>query len=368
MKALMKLRAKQLRRAPLHFLIRNAVQWKPLLEPVAGYTVVIACMKSLTPIAIANLGLCARQECPGLHELLMVFDCPVEEIPAEVLRAVKDVSGSIRVRLLGYNRHQYRAARLIDWGWVYSWMSWSIAIAEARTRAVIIHDLDALPLEPGLFEQLHEHWVEEGADFCGIHPYKSNGITEDMGLVTTYEVVLDAAFVRQRFRPFDLFNRLRLVDGRVIDYDTMLFAQLSARRALRRIDESQFVHPSQLICNFNDLVAGRSQFRGRTTTLPMLPYYYYLGGEGSLLESVGAQLAAGESPSDLIQLLGHDLYLDGIPPQSWAFFEKLIRRTEQVLYQRTRPEVEAYLRGFVQRVGSHRTVGREVGAHAVQEY
>lgn len=368
MNALIKLRAKQLRRAPLHFLIRNTVQWKPLLDPAPGYTVVMGCMKSLVPIAIANLALCARQACPGMHELLMVFDCPPEEIPAEVIRAAEDASGSIRVRLLGYNRHQYRIARLINWGWVYCWMSWAVAIAEVRTRAVIVHDLDALPLEPGLFEQLHDQWVEEGAEFCGIHPYLSHGITEEMGLVATYEMVLDAGFVRQRFRPFDLYNRLLLVDGRVIDYDTMLFVQLTARRALRPIEESQFVHPSQLICNYNDLVAGRSHFRGRSNTLPMLPYYFYLGGEGSQLASVGAQLAAGETPADRIQLLGHDLYIDGIRPQSWAYFEKLIRRTDQVLYQRTRPEVEAYLTGFIRRAGSHRTVGREVGSNAVREY
>ena len=344
------------------------MHWEPLREPVAGYTVVLACMKSLAPIAIANLGLCAKQNCPGLHELIMIFDCPPEEIPAEVLRAVEDASRSIRVRLLGYNRHQYRVARFINWGWVYCWMSWAIAIAEARTRAVIIHDLDALPLEPRLFERLHDHWVEEGSEFCGIHPYLSHGITEDMGLVATYEMVLDAAFARGRFRPFDLYNKLLLVDGRVIDYDTMLFVQLPARRALRRIDESQLVHPSQLICNHNDLVAGRTQFRGRSNSLPMLPYYFYLAGEGEPLESVGAQLAAGETPAARIRLLGHEVYIDGIPPQSWAFFEKLIRHTEQVLYQRTRPEVEAYLEGFIRRAGVHRTVGREVGATAVADY
>ena len=100
----------------------------------------------------------------------------------------------------------------------------------------------------------------------------------------------------------------------------------------------------------------------------MLPYYFYLAGEGELLESVGAQLAAGETPAERIRLLGHDVSIDGIPPQSWAFFEKLIRRAEQVIHQRTRPEVEAYLEGFIRRAGAHRTVGREVGATAVADY
>jgi hypothetical protein len=368
MTSLLKLCAKRLFRSPLHFLIRDAVSWEPLREPVDGYSVVIACMKSLAPVAVANLQLCARQDGHALHELILVFDCPPREIPLSVVRAVDEAARTVRVRLLGYDRRCARISRLINWGWVYSWLSWTIAIGEARTRAVIIHDLDAIPLDPGLFERLYHHWVEERAEFCGIRPYRGNGVTEDMGLVTTYELVLDAAYLRSRFRPFDLFNKLRLVDGRVVDYDTMLFAESQARRALRPVDESQLVHPSQLICNYIDLVARRSRFQARSNTLPMLPYYFYLGGEASLLESVGAQIAAERPPGAPINFLGHDLFLDGILPPLWAFLEKLIRRTEQALYQRTRPEIEAYLAGFIRRAGDHRSVGREVGANAVAEY
>ena len=247
-------------------------------------------------------------------------------------------------------------------------MSWCLGIAEARTRAVIIHDLDALPLDPDLFKQLHDHWVEERADFCGAKPYVTELIPEDRGLIRTYELVLDAAYVRGRFRPFDLFNKLRLVDGRLIDYDTMLHVQTQSRCALRSIDEWQLVHPTQLICHYTDLAAGRTQFRGKNSALPILPYYYYLGGDSSLLDSIGTQLAAEGPPAERIRFLGYDLYIDGMMSETWAFLEKQIRRTEQVLYHRTRPEVESYLEGFIRRADHYRTVGREVGADAVAEF
>jgi hypothetical protein len=248
-------------------------------------------------------------------------------------------------------------------------MSWCRAIAEARTRAVIIHDLDAMPIHPALFEQLHGHWADEEAEFCGIRPYKGNGITEDMGLVTTFELVLDAAFVRSRFRPFDLFNKVALVDGRMVDFDTMLHAQSrSPRRVVRGIEEAHLVHPSQLICHYTDLVAGRTDFRGRGSSLPILPYFFDLGDDPSLMESVGPQIAAAGAPDASIRFLGRTLYIDGISPPQWAWFEKQIRRVEQALYHRTRPEVEAYLEGFIRRAGDWRTVGREVGADAIAEY
>jgi hypothetical protein len=367
MRALLKFAALQARRAPMHLLIRDLANWEPLAEPMEGYTVVIACMKALAPVAVANLQLCVRQECPGLRELILVFDCPPEEIPREVLGAVEEASRSIDVRLLGYDRRSHRVARRINWGWVYSWLSWCKGIAEARTRAVLIHDMDAMPIHPGLFEHLHRNWEEERAEFCGIRTYRGNGVTEDMGLVTTFELVLDAAHVRSRFRPFDLFNKPAVVDGRAVDFDTMLHAQWrSPRRAVREIDESHLVHPSQLICHYTDLVAGRADFRGRGNSLPMLPYFYDLGGDPSLMDSVGPQIAdaAGDGA---IHFLGRPLYVDGIPPSMWAWFEKLIRRAEQALHQRTRPEVESYLRGFIRRAGDQRTVGREVGANAVAE-
>ncbi len=92
-----------------------------------------------------------------------------------------------------------------------------------------------------------------------------------------------------------------------------------------------------------------------------------MAGDASLMESVGPQLAAENSNEAGIRFLGRDLDIDGIPPALWAFFEKQIRRMEQALVERTRPEVESYLLGFIRRAGLKRTVGRETGVNAVAE-
>jgi hypothetical protein len=323
-------------------------------------------MRALAPVAVANLRLCARQNSARLHELILVFDCPFEDIPARVGDVVREISSSIKVRLLGYGDRQHWLARRINWGWVYSWMSWSIALGQARTRTVILHDLDAMPVDPQLFEQLYDHWVEEGAEFCGIQRYVGHGVTEDMGLVTTYELALDAAHVRLRFRPFELFNKLDFVDGRVVDFDTVLHAQWqSPRRAVRSIDETQLVHPTQMICNYSDLVSGRSDFRDRSHTLMALPYFMYLGGDASQLTTAGPQLTKVEARS--VALFGRDLRIDGVTPQQWAWMEKQIRRLEQAIFGETRREVAEYLGGFIRRAGRHRTVGVETGATAVAD-
>jgi hypothetical protein len=354
----------RLKRLPIQLAIRNLVSWEAHAPDADGYTVTVACMRELAPVAIANLGLIGKADATRMHELVLVFDCPVDQIPAAVQQAVRESPLAPRITLLGYDKMQHRVGRWINWGWVYSWLSWSLAIRHTRTQALIIHDLDALSLDPLHFERLYTNWAESGAQFCGIQQYNWNGIDAAMGLVTTFELVLDASFVRRNFRPSDLFNKVKLVDGRVVDFDTMLDAQSrSPRRAVRPINENQLVHQSQLICQYTNFVAGRTDFANRTHGLPVLFYLLHLGGHSTPMASAGSFLA--DNRVRTIPFAGRPLHVDGIHAISWAWFEKHIRRVEQSLFGATRPEVEEYLRGIVGRAGTERVVGVESGANAV---
>ena len=363
---LAKLVAKRLKRLPMNLLLRDLVAWEPREATSEGYSVAIACMHELPAVAIANLEFCSRLAHDRLEELILVFNCPEAQIPAIVTEAARRAPASMRVRLIGYDDRQGRVAARIHWGWVYSWLSWSLAIRAAKTRALIIHDLDALPLHPDFFERLYENWADSGAQFCGIHPYRSAAIGPEMNLLTTFELALDAEYMRRRFRPFDLFNKLRVVDGRVVDFDTMLLAQReSPGRALRPIDESTLVHPSRLICNYTDLVSGRSDLAGLDHALPVLAYFMYLGGDPTPMAT--ARPGLEDQGSRSIALFDRTASIDGIKPESWAWMEKQIRRTEQARFGETRPEVSSYLAGIIRRAGASRTVGHEVGALAVPD-
>jgi hypothetical protein len=360
------LKTRQLKRLPMHLLLRNLVSWEPLRDVEPGYTVVIACMGALAPLAVANMRLAMQQVKTRMYELILVFDCPVADIPEIVREACREFSGFTRIRILGYSERQYFAARKLNWGWVYSWLSWAVAIAHVRTRAVVIHDLDALPIYERLFESLYDNWLEEGAEFCGISRYCGNGVTEEMNLVRTPELVVDAHYLRERFRPIDLFNKLSLISGRVVDFDTLLYVQTKASRcAVRSIDESNLIHPSQVICNYTDFVAGRATFEGASHSLLVLAYFLYLGGESAMLSAVSAQLTKGNAKT--IRLCDKDLYIDGISPAHWAWNEKQIRRAEQALFGQCRSEILRFLSGFISRAGDYRTVGRELSASGVHD-
>jgi hypothetical protein len=359
MRQLAKFGYKSVRRAPLLWQLRGLVSWDPLGEPEPGYTIVIAGMRRLWPVAIANLRLIAECDRMHLREVVLVMDDSIEQLPREFLAGTTEMeSAGLPLRIIGYDDAQRRTAHRINWGWVYSWLSWSKGIAAARTGRVILHDLDAMPIDPGLFRRLFEAAEQAEAQFQGVRFYSGNGVTPEMGLVTTFEMVIDIAWLRRAARPIEGFNQIRLVDGHYVDFDTWLEVQRRApRRRVEEVAADSLVHPSQLICQFTEHMAGRDDRLARGHQLPILQYFYYLGDTSTPLDAVGDRIA--DPLADSAPFFGKPAKLTSIHPASWAWMEKQIRRLEQHLHGTTRPEVHHYLRGFVQRAGDERTVGRE---------
>lgn len=359
-KCWLKLLAKHLKRAPINFLIRNLVEWRPLTDPIEGYTVVMGCMGAMERVAIANLRAIGGQEADNLVELILVFDGPVEGISRAVREEIESHPLRGKIRLAGYSSRQHRVARLINWAWVYSWLSWSIAIGLVRSRSVIIHDLDAIPIRRDFFEGLYGGWRETRAQFRGVRWYWGCGATREMRLPTTFELVLDAPYVRGKHRASDAFNKLRVVEGRIVDFDTFLWVEWQApERAIGPVEETELMHPSQVICDYMEFVNGRKGLSGRVHSLAMLPYYHHLGGDDQALRLATAALSDPSASSFPLDV--HDLAVDGCSPAHWAWMEKLIRLAEHGLFGRVRPEVEAFLAPFARRAGKVMEVEAEVG-------
>lgn len=350
---------KSVKRAPLLWQLRGLCSWEPLATPQPGYSIVIAGMHRLWPVALANLRLIAACNRRDLEEVLLVMDDSLDRLPREFMQLVGEIEATgLPLRVIGYDEQQRRTAHRINWGWVYSWLSWSKGIAAARTRRVILHDLDAMPINAEVFHRLFAAAEANAAHFQGVRLYSGSGVTSEMGLVTTFEMAIDIAWLRSSAKPIDGFNQIRLVDGRYVDFDTWLEVQRRApNRRVEPLTQSDLVHPTQLICQFSDHIAGRKDRLHRGHQLPILLYFTHLGDPSTDLATAGERYADAGSTS--ASFFGQDADLTMIHPNSWAWMEKQIRRLEQHINGATRPEVAHYLRGFVLRAGSARTVGRE---------
>ena len=156
---------RQLMRFPVNALLSTRVTWEPPGGFVDGYSIAMECVAPLAPLAVANLRLCAKN---GGHRLCGSLPSSIalrEDIPECVIETASEISSSIKVTLPVYDARQYRVDRLLNDGWVYAWISWCLAIVRSKTWAVIIHDLDAMPIRPMLFERIYDHRLRAKAEY-----------------------------------------------------------------------------------------------------------------------------------------------------------------------------------------------------------
>ena len=342
----------RLRRLPMNALLRDKVAWSPMADPEPGYTPIIGCMAAIPEVALANVHLMSRMDLTNAKEVILVFDRPPALMPEGFAEKLEDARDEMPIRLLHYSDVQHAAADRIKWGWVYAWMSWTTGIANATTQHVILHDLDAMPVNPSFFEDRYRLACESGATFYGIRWYRGNGIEHADELTTTFEMVMDAARVREATQPWQAFNRIDMFNGKSVEFDTFLYTQslLRGESDQSPIDETDVVHPSQMICQYTDLLAGRNTHAMPTTNLPLMPTYMSLGGRDDLLASITEHLESGgdhrlpffDAKLDVSALTG--THLDWLEVQA--------RRLEEAASGSTRPEIERYLHLLRTRVES----------------
>jgi len=331
--------ARRLRRRLLTRSLEGLVEWERLDQPKPGYTIVIGCVTDLAGIALANLRALERCDLSRCQELLLVFDRPLSEV--HVLNELPERVGETPVRVMGYSSVQARKSRRIGWGWVYSWLSWSIGIGAAETRAVCLHDLDAMPLAEDLFERLFDEFECSAAIFQGVRPYSGNGFVEADRFVTTYEMFLDAEVLRERARAIEAFSRFGKRDGDWVDYDTFLYLEERlGGRHLFEVDPEELFHPSQLLCQYTDHLNESERLPLGGGNLSLLAYLLHVGGDSAPLEAARRALETGATS---VPVGPKELDLAALPSGRLDWQETQVQRLESFLYGGVRPEVSGWL-------------------------
>ncbi|MFO0831828.1 MAG: hypothetical protein U0637_08275 [Phycisphaerales bacterium] len=330
---------KALARRAMGAVIAPLVEWQPLVEPQPGYTVLVGCNRRLGGLLMANLAALARQERGNLREVILVIDGGEEEVGFSVVERAARVAPGLPVRVVHYSERQRSVTRRIDWGWVYAWLSWCVGIAATTTRYAMLHDFDALLLRPDVLEERYREVRARKVEYLGIAYHAGGGTKESDRLCRTFELMFDAQFVRSHNRPIDLFNTMRWMGGRRVEFDTFLNAQFMAgSRDVIALPEADMVHPSQMICQFVDHCQGRG-VKPAHNNLLMIPYYEYLGGDGALLADVSGQLEG--RAGGRVSLWGKPLDVGAITQDHRAWMLKQAVRMEDSLGG-LRPEVRRY--------------------------
>lgn len=343
------------------FGLKNLINWTPLSNPEEGCTAIIGMCSRLPHVLTANLRCLYAARWPALRRVVITVDATERNFPFD-LKILQDQYPEWELQVLHYSERQSAVAEKLKLPYVYSWMSWCIALAAVRTRHVLIHDYDALVLGECLARRYRE-FASSPAKIQGIQWYQVNGLEgEEDRLATTFEAFVDASWVRS-LQPIDIFNKIGVKNGRTVDYDTLLHAQDSLlspeQRTCVPMELGELVHPSQMIHQY-------TMFRrhpGKPLpcfSMPMLPFFSYLSGNRNALADAAKSLES--DPRDAIDLAGNGTPMNlttlELPTVDWVLKQMVqaasslgitpdpeLFRYGQALYKHVNAPKEAWWKG-----------------------
>jgi len=329
-------------RALLRSIIRRFSSFTPIDDPKPGYSILIGCSTPLAGMLEVNLSLLARQELTNLDQIIVAFDHPADQLPLPVEKLAREHFPLLPLRFEYYSPFQARVFATLGLPWTYSWASWMKGLMACRTKYALLHDFDAMLLRKDIIEERYRETNARNAQWCGIRAYNGNGVITDDGLVTTFEMMLDVQFIRQRFRPIDLFNQVTTHNGRTVDFDTCLYAQtLAGERFILPIAEEDLVHPSQVIHQFTELCNRRGYIPPAANNLWFIPYFLYLSGHPQSMASITSELESNSGGP--VTLLSHSMNPSKLTVVHFEWVRKQVNRLEEALAGEVRPEVRRYV-------------------------
>ncbi len=332
--------AAKVRRTYLRMMIHSMINWHPMEHPDEGYTAIIGVASRLKEILKPNLHLLLRQDRAHLKEVILVFDTCRDQQLIELVADLRSARPDIVVRDFYYTKEQSRLADRLSLPYVYSWASWCIGLRECRTRYALLHDYDAFLLNPQICEDRYLAITQRQHEYVGIRFYSANGIETSDKLVTTFEMIFDADFVRKTFCPIDLFNQISILNGKSVDFDTTLYAQTRAgASSILPIPEQDMVHPSQVIHQFTQFSTMPNYIPPAGNNLLMIPYLIGIGQSDDMLVSLAEQLVSG---NNAIPFFDKMMDASRLSYAHALWLEKQALRLEQAVYDDIRPSVRKY--------------------------
>lgn len=334
--------AVRIQRAALRLVLRPLMRWSRLDEPVPGYSIVIACHAHFARMLIGNLRLLLKQDLSGLDRVIVCFDGPKTPALEEFEREAKREFAKLNLLCLHQSAMQSAVLRRIGWGWVDCWLSYAKGIGASRTRWVMLHDMDAYLLQDDVIATRFEQMRQSDARFMGIRWYEGNGVRREDQLCYIVEMMLDAQFLRKRFKPLDLFNHVGTYKGRSVDFDTLLYPQcVAGGTKILPLEMTRWVHPSQVISQFTYLKSRPVYAPPASNNLFFIPYFLYLSDDREILEQ--HRTALENAGQGLVEFLGGKMDLSQFTRTHFDWIRQQVDRLETAVAGGMRDPVRAYL-------------------------
>jgi len=343
-------------REAVKLLLRPLLHWTPLTDPAPGYSIILGVPWHLRELLPVNLMFLARTDLANCHRIHVVFDRrhrPTHDAVADEARR--------RYPELPLSFHHYPpvSGRIIEATNVstfYNSMNCAVALADLETRWAILHDFDLYPLVPEYFAEVHRQMMERDLRFCGLERTHFDGLTDADNVLGTWCLGMDAAWLREKYRPINIFHRVQRHRGRWTTLDPLSAIELDTpeRGLVGTTDGAS-------CCHVQNLCATYLRYRsGQTVRLAWkLHSMWYLQAIADSDNDRLIDLADAMDAADgrMLEFNGRTHDFSDVDPTCANVLEHQIRCMEIYLQGTVRPPVERYVdatRRFLARAAESR--------------
>lgn len=223
--------------------------WRPRGAVREGYSLLLPVPGDLPGFAQLALDVCARQDPTGRVETLLLPDVPSEPI-REVAEANRDRWSDLRY-VTPPQRVQAVLRRLNDPGRFHG-VQLVTAVQSSRASHVILHDADAIAIDPDFFARLFAEALSTGAAATGVQEYWDADLRQRLPhLVATWELCASTAWLRSVRPRRHLGHVTKTAWGDQL-MDTTIFAQARTDpNDIGRLSSAgEFVHFNYVVSTF----------------------------------------------------------------------------------------------------------------------
>lgn len=277
-------------------LLRPFLRWKPLENPLPGFSIILGTPWALRHLLEVNLRFVEKTDLSRLHRLYVIFDRVRQTGADDFIETVKAAFPRLPLDFQFHPPVAGKIVRLASQSKFYASLNWITGLRACQAEYAILHDFDLYPVVPAFFADIVRTMEERNLRFSGSEYTHFDGLTDNDALIGTWELGVDVPWIRREFRPVQCFHKIARAEGRRIDLDAFSYIQmLTPERALAgTVDRNSYAHVTNLCSTYLRFSKGE-----QVTVAWRLHYLWYLeslSSSGRDLGHITRTMKNAESP------------------------------------------------------------------------
>lgn len=272
------------------------LSWKKLVTPQDGFSIVLGVPWALRHLLPVNLSFVANTDISQLHRIHIIFD-RVRQPGSEEF--IAEIHASYPQLPLTFRFHPPIAGRyveMINQSKFYASMNWTLGIGQCETRYAVMHDFDLYPLKPNYFTSMFDALRDRNLRFTGLELTHFDDLDNSHGLIGTWALGIDVAWLREHYRPIDCFHTVANINGQRFDLDafTHIESNTLERELVGTVTDKDMAHVRNLCSTYLRFTKG--ELFDVVWRLHLMWYLESLSGQPAKLQQLTKLMNSADSP------------------------------------------------------------------------